>query len=199
MACQGPPTLTAFGTFTTNSVSTFLTSSIQTLPPVVTTSLSVSCLNLGLVNVTCTTSTIPVTIPGGLSTVQVAVPMTVPVVVAMPTQTFYAPCGNGGTTASVSYIMSQSTPPPQVYVSQSSYTMADGEVTVQLETITSSVSPTVVYVPTFVPANSQSGGNHLTTIAPILGGVIGGFVTLVSIVGLIWFCLYVTRSSLSHY
>ena len=188
MACLGQPTLTAFGTFTTNSISTFLTSSVETLPPVVTTSLSVSCLTLGVVNVTCTTSTIPVTIPGGLSTVQVAVPMTVPVVVTMPTQTFYAPCGNGGTTASMSYIMSQSTPPPEVYVSSTSYTMPDGRVTVQLETITSSVSPTVVYVPTFVPAGQQ-GGNRLTTVAPIVGGVIGGFFALVGIVGLFWFCL----------
>jgi hypothetical protein len=127
------------------------------------------------------------------------VPITiyVQVVVTEPVLTLFASCTDSGTGPTTSYIPTQTTPPPTVYTTSSSSTMADGSVTVQLETITSSLSPTVVYVPTIMPTTQGSGGgNRLSTIAPIVGGVIGGFFGLISIVGLIWFFLYVSTSSL---
>jgi len=89
--------------------------------------------------------------------------------------------------------MSQSTPPPFIFYSQSSLTMPDGSVVVESITITSSLSPTIVYIPTTRPTNQQdpANGDHISTIAPIVGGVIGGFFGLLIIVAVIWFLLYV--------
>ena len=62
--CLGTPTLTEFATITSNSISTSFSQSVQEIPPIISTSLSVSCL-VNLLNISvCSTATFVTTIPG---------------------------------------------------------------------------------------------------------------------------------------
>lgn len=74
-------------------------------------------------------------------------------------------------------------------VEASSATLADGSVVETYVTLISTLPPTAVYVPTSLAnASLQSGSSQGsgTNIAPIVGGVLGGFLGLIVIVGSLW-------------
>ncbi|KAH7929637.1 hypothetical protein BV22DRAFT_1191859 [Leucogyrophana mollusca] len=153
------------------------------------------------------------TVGGGQSTVQVPVVVTVPVTETQATKTLYgSECANtqssqdtGAATPSSSpstdpssssppsiatSILSQSTPPPSTFTQAASTTLSDGEVVQTVVYFTSTYAPTDVYIPSTVPnpslqANQNSGSG--TNVAPIVGGVVGGFVGFVALVGALWF------------
>ncbi|EIN07071.1 hypothetical protein PUNSTDRAFT_144632 [Punctularia strigosozonata HHB-11173 SS5] len=98
--CTPTPTATQFTTVTTDSVSTSFSSSLTTLADSVSTIVSTTCLDASQGgNGTCATeSTVTSlsTIAGGVSTVQVPIPITVPVTNVQPTATLFAPCSSNG-------------------------------------------------------------------------------------------------------
>ncbi|KAI0350626.1 hypothetical protein OH77DRAFT_1060487 [Trametes cingulata] len=151
---------------------------------------------------------------GEVDTVPVQVVLTIPVILSQPTQTLFAPCttdgsGDGDTTQPPSppvspppqsqpttfpsgpVIVSLSTPPPTVIVSEIASTRADGSVFITYMTSTSTLPPTPVFLPTSLTGdNNNSNHNHDISnddVGPIVGGVLGGFFGLIGLVALIWF------------
>ncbi|KAI8978349.1 hypothetical protein BD414DRAFT_152250 [Trametes punicea] len=153
------------------------------------------------------------TLGGEMDTVQVPIVLTIPITASQPTATLFAPCPTNSTVtdgsshslasspSSSSYAqatypsgpvyVSISTPPPSVIVSEVSSTLPDGSVFVSYMTFTSTLPPTPVFIPT-----SLAGGNNETyyhhsapedDVAPIVGGVLGGFFGLIGTVALLWF------------
>lgn len=212
--CTPIPTATQYTTVVSNSESTSFSNSITTLPASVTTITSESCLSTATVSnsTTCVSSTVVEsvsTIAGGeTSTVQVPVVLTIPVTQTSATATLYstscANTGNGSSpppssapqttthlpeSSTTTSVLSTSTPLTTLTTSQAT-TLSDGSVSYTILTITSTGSPTAVYVPTTLPATSLSdgnGGSHRNVaLAPIIGGTIGGVVGLISIIGILW-------------
>ncbi|KAI0669547.1 hypothetical protein C8Q78DRAFT_1070664 [Trametes maxima] len=151
---------------------------------------------------------------GEVDTVQAPVLLTVPVTKSRPTATLFAsyepsappspppsppppppspPPTVNPTYPSGTVIISISTPPPSVFVSEVSSTGYDGSVFTTYLTFTSTLAPT----PVFLPAPSTTGDNNNTNdnhshsasndIGPIVGGVLGGFFGLIGVVALGWF------------
>lgn len=83
----------------------------------------------------------------------------------------------------------QSTLPPSTVVEASSTTLADGSVVQTAITVITTLPPTAVYVPTSLAEpslqNNVSQGSG-TNVAPIVGGVLGGFLGLIAVVGSLW-------------
>ncbi|KAF8559859.1 hypothetical protein OG21DRAFT_1503081 [Imleria badia] len=144
------------------------------------------------------------TVGGGGQAAQVPIVVTVPVTEAQPTQTLFAPCPSGETTSSPLQTSAQSstntpvttsvlveiTPPPSTVVAASSTTLANGSVVQTVVTMVTTLPPSSVYVattslasPTLQSDSSQGSG---TNVAPIVGGVLGGFLGLVAVVGSLW-------------
>ncbi|TFK54686.1 hypothetical protein OE88DRAFT_1731998 [Heliocybe sulcata] len=159
---------------------------------------------------------------GSESTVQVPAVLTITVTQTQATATLYSTsCSNGDTTqpptspptppptsptpppSDTSHSSSSSTSfttssvlttstPMSTYTTSAATTLADGAVVTTVLTLTSTGTPTAVYVPTSVPATPQSnqggsGGSHSNVaLAPIIGGTIGGVVGLLALVGIIW-------------
>lgn len=134
---------------------------------------------------------------------QVPIVVTVPVTEAQPTQTLFAPCTGGGGSSSAlqtsaqssidtlltTSVLVQSTPPPSTLVEAYSTTLADGSVVQTLVTVITTPSPTSVYVPTSIAnpsLQSDSSQESGTNVAPIVGGVLGGFLGLIAVVGSLW-------------
>ncbi|KZS89980.1 hypothetical protein SISNIDRAFT_488838 [Sistotremastrum niveocremeum HHB9708] len=97
------------------------------------------------------------------------------------------------TTSSPGLSASLSTPDPSTITSASSMTI-DGQVTVQFVTITSTPPASTFFVspsssPTLNMDNGPTGSSSSSNVAPIAGGVVGGFLGLFAIVGVIWFFL----------
>lgn len=86
-------------------------------------------------------------------------------------------------------VLVQSIPPPSTVVEASSTTLADGSVVQTVVTVVTTLPPTSVYLPTSLAnptlqSNASQGSG--TNVAPIVGGVLGGFLGLVAIVGTLW-------------
>ena len=76
-------------------------------------------------------------------------------------------------------------------VEASSTTLADGSVVQTVVTVVTTSPPTPVYVPTVTSVadpslQSDAPPGSGTDVAPIVGGVLGGFLGLVAIVGSLW-------------
>lgn len=128
--------------------------------------------------------------------------VSVPVAQTQPTQTLFAPCTNGGSSSAsqpsaqssintplTTSVLVQSTLPPSTVVEASSTTLADGSVVQTAITVITTLPPTAVYVPTSLAEpslqNNVSQGSG-TNVAPIVGGVLGGFLGLIAVVGSLW-------------
>ncbi|KAI0365049.1 hypothetical protein BV20DRAFT_779626 [Pilatotrama ljubarskyi] len=198
MACTPTPTLTEYELLTTSSVTTTTSDSLTTIPPDVTTTLSSSCvlssvnvLNHTTICLSSTTVEVVSTIDATSGSV-VSFVLTIPITESQPTKTLFSPCstdGDGGSSQPPSpppppppssqvtfpsgpVVVSISTPPPTVIVSEVSSTLADGSVFVTYMTYTSTLPPTPVFLPTSLTGD---------------GGVLGGFFGLIGLVALIWF------------
>jgi hypothetical protein len=142
---------------------------------------------------------------------QVPIVVTVPVTEAQPTQTLFAPCTSGEGSSSAlqtsaqsstdtpltTSVLVQSTPPPSTLVEVSSTTLADGSVVQTVVTVITTPSPTSVYVPTSIAnptLQSDSSQGSGTDVAPIVGGVLGGFLGLIAVVGSLWWLCRKRRS-----
>jgi hypothetical protein len=74
----------------------------------------------------------------------------------------------------------------------SSMTLSGGSVVVVTTVVTNTQDPTPVLIPQSTTGAGSPTGGKKTAIAPIIGGVAGGFVGLVLIIGLVYYCLYVS-------
>ncbi|KAF7322268.1 hypothetical protein HMN09_00004200 [Mycena chlorophos] len=194
---------TSTATATTTSVTTFestsisLSTSITTLPPTVTTITTAQCEFGNFTDFLCvsTTSTLTSTISGETSTVTVSLTETVPVTSSTVLTLFGPPICTTFASSSGNASLSLSTPPPTSFTTQSTTTLPNGQVSTITEVITSSLSPSIVYVnPTPGDSNDQTtqnntDGSNSPRIAPIVGGVVAGFFGLIGIVLIIWFIL----------
>ncbi|EMD39985.1 hypothetical protein CERSUDRAFT_92475 [Gelatoporia subvermispora B] len=99
-----------------------------------------------------------------------------------------APRDDPASTSVVSSTPEVVTPLPTYYVSSFSATLPNGSVIISSQTISTTMSPFTIYVPvTSTAASQQSSDNGLNGIlAPLLGGVLGGFFGLLLIVAIVW-------------
>lgn len=158
------------------------------------------------------------TIGGGAVTTQVPIIVTVPVTQTQPTNTLFATCSDGSTpsqTTSHGSTTSQTsssstpspvttsvlvvtTPAPSIITQSSSTTLSNGDVVATVVTTTSTLPASSVYVPSVISSptvtSTQSGSGSGTDIAPIVGGVLGGFVGLIAIVSVLWYLCRRRRS-----
>jgi hypothetical protein len=132
------------------------------------------------------------TFTGSVSTVTLPLIITSVITLVNQTSTLYASCSslsNLIVTAAISTISQSTMTPPQ----SSSTPATDTRTTVhtpEISGIVSSINSTPTVIPTFT---SQS---QTSDIAPILGGTLGGFFSLIGVVAITWFirCIYATRS-----
>ncbi|KAG1723701.1 hypothetical protein EDB19DRAFT_1915971 [Suillus lakei] len=129
--------------------------------------------------------------PGGDSTTQVPVIVTVPVTQTQPTKTLFATCSDGSTP-------SQTTSPSTTSQTSSSSTPSSVTTSVLVVSIPSPSIITQSSSTTLSNGDVIATGDHnnvhtagiiclRTNVAPIVGGVVGGFVGLVVIVGALWY------------
>ncbi|EGN95760.1 hypothetical protein SERLA73DRAFT_186975 [Serpula lacrymans var. lacrymans S7.3] len=156
------------------------------------------------------------TIQGGGSTAQVPVVFTVPVVQTEATKTLFTtdcsngdPSGSSGTTTTSSTspsptsstetsqyastsVFVPTTPPPATFTSQAPTTLSDGSVVLTYVTLTSYLLPSSVYAgpsPSTTQGSQNTGAASANNVAPIVGGIVGGFFGLIAIVSAVWFIL----------
>ncbi|KAJ6531571.1 hypothetical protein DFH09DRAFT_1370400 [Mycena vulgaris] len=133
-----------------------------------------------------TATTLTSTIPGVVTTIQVPVVETVGVASSQTITLFGSVCTVIPTTSanasvSLSFSASISTPDPIVITAHSSTTLANGQISVVLETITSTQPPSVVL--------NNTDGSSPSNVGPIVGGVVGGFFILIGIALIVWFIM----------
>ncbi|KAJ7143072.1 hypothetical protein C8R43DRAFT_1130871 [Mycena crocata] len=202
--CISSATATTTSFITTESLLTTFTESVSTETPTVTTITTEECAlgSLSAVGCLSTATTITSTIPGITTTIQVPVTTSVSVT-SSETLTLFgssctvissAPPGGGVSGGNVSQPVSTITPDPLTFTSTSQTTLSNGQVSVIVQTLTSTQQPSVVYVATDVPGPGQEAQNNTDSsssshIGPIVGGVVGGFFLLLGVALAIWFVL----------
>ncbi|KAG1858064.1 hypothetical protein DFJ58DRAFT_744972 [Suillus subalutaceus] len=223
MSCTPSATATEYATITTFTTSTSLSQSVLNNQDTVTTIVQQSCIATGTLsgsNSTGCLSSAAVTqvntIGGGAATTQVPIIVTVPVTQTQPTNTLFASCSDGSTpsqtTSSTTSQTSSSsstppvttsvlvvtTPAPSIITQSSSTTLSNGDVVATVVTTTSTLPASSVYVPSVISSptatSTKSASGSGTDVAPIVGGVIGGFVGLVVIVSALWYLCRRRRS-----
>ncbi|KAG1762662.1 hypothetical protein EDD22DRAFT_969880 [Suillus occidentalis] len=221
MSCTPSATATEYTTITTFTTSTSLSQSVGN-NQAVTTTVQQTCIATGTLSGSNSTGCISSTAVTqvntieGLVTTQVPVILTVPVTQTHPTNTLFASCSDGSTpsqttpspttsrTSSSSFspvttsVLVETTPAPSIITQSSSTTLSNGDVIATVITTTSTLPASSVYVPSVISSPSvtstQSGGGSGTDVAPIVGGVVGGFVGLVVIVSVLWYLCRRRRS-----
>ncbi|KAF8844553.1 hypothetical protein BDN67DRAFT_962930 [Paxillus ammoniavirescens] len=214
MSCTPTPTATQYATITTFTTST---SYSQSAAPQLTTVVQQSCVASGTISgssMGCISSaqvTEVNTVGGGGQGAQVPIVVTVPIIETEPTATLFATdCNNGGTQPTptspaqsssaatlTTSVLVESTPPPSTMIETSATTLGDGSVMQTVVTIVSTLPVTSIYAPSTVPnptlqSNASQGSG--TNVAPIVGGVLGGFFGLIAIVGSLWWLCRRRRS-----
>ncbi|KAF7986601.1 hypothetical protein HWV62_26382 [Athelia sp. TMB] len=208
MACSPTPTATLFGVTTEFSETTTFSYSTSALPSTVTTIVVDNCV--AAANVTACNSTGVAervsTIPGEQVTYRVPYVATVTQTNKVATETLFASCSSSEphSTSSPASVDAPPSPVPHASAPASSTTVpahlaentADGTVAITTVYKTSTPTPSVVFVTappgssTTVALQSNSGFNDTrSSIGPIIGGVIAGFLALVAIVGVAWFII----------
>ncbi|KAG2146224.1 hypothetical protein DEU56DRAFT_909904 [Suillus clintonianus] len=220
MSCTPSATATEYTTITTFTTSTSLSQSVVNNQATVTTIVQQTCIATGTVSGSgCSSAAVTQvnTIGGGSITTQVPVIVTVPVTVTQPTNTLFATCSNGSTQSQPTSLSSTSqttsssptpssettsvlvvtTPSPSIITQSSSTTLSNGDVVATVITTTSTLPPSSVYVPSVISnptATSSNQSSSGTNVAPIIGGVVGGFVGLIVIVSALWYLCRRRRS-----
>ncbi|KAJ7080390.1 hypothetical protein B0H15DRAFT_856980 [Mycena belliarum] len=193
-SCFTTPTATTTSFGISDSVTTSFTESLSTELPTTTTITKEECGLISLPGCSPTPTTITSTVAGSTRTITIPVVSTIHITTTSRTLTFFAsvctvfPSAN----TSVSLSASLSTPPPVVVTSSSATTLANGQVSVVLGTITSTQPASVVFVPTNAPGSvqkSNDGSSASSNVGPIVGGVLGGFFLLLGIVLIVWFIM----------
>ncbi|KAG2150739.1 uncharacterized protein EDB93DRAFT_1141923 [Suillus bovinus] len=224
MSCTPSATATEYTTITTFTTSTSFSQSVVSNQAAVTTVVQPTCIATGTLSgsnstgcVSSTTLTQVNTIGGGIVTTQVPVIVTVPVTQTQPTNTLFASCSDGSTpsqttshattsqTSSSSTpspvttsVLVETTPAPTIITQSSSTTLTNGDVVATLITTTSTLPASSVYVPSVIAnptvTSTENASGSGTDVAPIVGGVLGGFVGLIAIVGALWYLCRRRRS-----
>ncbi|KIL00073.1 hypothetical protein PAXRUDRAFT_360206 [Paxillus rubicundulus Ve08.2h10] len=215
MSCTPTPTATQYATITTFTTST---SYSQSAAPQLTTVVQQACVASGTISgssMGCISSAQIAevnTVGGSGQGAQIPIVVTVPIIETTPTATLFATdCTNGETQPTPSTPLAQSfsvatlttsvlvesTPPPSTMVETSATTLGDGSVVQTVVTVVSTLPVTSIYAPTTVPnpslqSNASQGSG--TNVAPIVGGVLGGFFGLIAIVGSLWWLCRRRRS-----
>lgn len=196
VSCTSSPTLTQTSQVVTQSLRITSTDSVTTTPPSTTTVVATSCLPITSGS-SCVSTTVTSTIPAVTATVQVPFTLTVSITNDVLNTLFGSSCTTiatgpitttqPSTTTTSTTSTSSSTPTPIVFTSESTSTQANGSVVVQ--TMTTTATQSAVSLPTVQHSNNNNDPATSIQIAPIIGGVVGGFFGLVGIVLLIWFIL----------
>ena len=87
-----------------------------------------------------------------------------------------------------------------IVTSQSS-TQADGSVVLVLTTMTSAYPPLTVILPVSTGASGDQNTQHSSgsgVVAPVVGGILGGFFGLIGLVVIIW-CLWYVQTQTRRY
>ncbi|KAK0496816.1 hypothetical protein EDD18DRAFT_178077 [Armillaria luteobubalina] len=106
------------------------------------------------------------------------------------TTTSTTPATTSTASTSTSTFVTVSTPPPTIITSETSMTLAGGEVTVSVVTRTSTLPVTTVTSAAAVSTSSgAASGGSSSNIGAIVGGVVGGVCGLSLLVLIIWFVL----------
>ncbi|KAG0701758.1 hypothetical protein DFH29DRAFT_543634 [Suillus ampliporus] len=223
MSCTPSATATEYATITTYTTSTSFSQSVASDQATVTTVVQQTCIATGTLsgsnNTGCVSSAAVTqvnTIGGGGSTTQVPVVVTVSVTETQPTKTLYATCSDGSTQSQsqttpsttsettssstpspvTTSVLVVSTPSPTIITQEFSTTLSNGVVVPTVITTTSTPPPSSVYSPSVISSptvtGTQSGSG--TDVAPIVGGVVGGFVGLIAIVSALWYLCRKRRS-----
>lgn len=125
---------------------------------------------------------------------------------SFPTETLFGTCpdttspttttSSTSTHSTTAFTSKLTTAPPVVVTSHSSKTLDNGSVVLTTVVITSSVSPSYVYVSTAVPDQQVQGSNNNShggsKLGPIIGGAVGGVVLLIGLAAMVWFFVYVS-------
>ncbi|KAH7889493.1 hypothetical protein F5I97DRAFT_538848 [Phlebopus sp. FC_14] len=216
MSCTTTPTATEYATISTYTPSTSYSQSTANDQSLVTTVVSQSCVASGSDSGCISSAAVTQvnTLAGGNQAVQVPVVITVPIAQTTPTNTLFATdCSSTGGSQSedqpssatptptdaflTTSFLVQSTPPPSTLVEASSATLADGSVVQTVVTFVSTLPATSVYEPSMVPnptLQADGSGGSGTNVAPIVGGVLGGFLGIIAIVGSLWWLCRKRRS-----
>lgn len=224
MSCTPSATGTEYTTITTFTTSTSLSQSVANNQGAVTTVVQQTCIATGTLSgsnstgcISSTAVTQVNTIAGGAVTTQVPIIVTVPVTQTQPTNTLFASCSDGSTpsqttshsTASqtsfsstpspvTTSVLVETTPAPSIITQSSSTTLSNGDVVATVFTTTSTLPASSVYVPSVIVnptvTSTASASGSGTDVAPIVGGVLGGFVGLIAIVGALWYLCRRRRS-----
>ncbi|KIK37932.1 hypothetical protein CY34DRAFT_25830 [Suillus luteus UH-Slu-Lm8-n1] len=223
MSCTPSATATEYTTITTFTTSTSLSQSVGN-NQAVTTTVQETCIATGTLSGSNSTGCISSTAVTqvntieGLVTTQVPVIVTVPVTQTQPTNTLFASCSDGSTPSQTTSpsttthtsssspspvttsVLVETTPAPSIITQSSSTTLSNGDVIATVITTTSTLPASSVYVPSVISSpsvtstQSGGGGGSGTDVAPIVGGVVGGFVGLVVIVSVLWYLCRRRRS-----
>ncbi|PBK78796.1 hypothetical protein ARMSODRAFT_1078278 [Armillaria solidipes] len=106
------------------------------------------------------------------------------------TTTSTTPITTSTTSTSTSTFVTVSTPPPTVITSETSMTLAGGEVTVSVVTLTSTLPVTTVTSAAAVSTSTGAASSGSSSnIGAIVGGVVGGVCGLALLALIIWFVL----------
>ncbi|KAF7337895.1 hypothetical protein MVEN_02012600 [Mycena venus] len=205
-ACITSATATTTSLHTTDVVSTSFSTSVST-EPATTTTITTEVCPLSISDLPCipTPSVFTSTITGNLTTVSLPFTTTVSTVSTEILTLFTTSCtvitsaGPSSSSSSSfhtppvsgSFSPSVSTPPPITFTSQVPTTLQNGDVSAVVQTFTSQPPLSTVYVPgpSGQVAQTNDDGSSPTKIAPILGGVVGGFFGLLGIALIIWFIM----------
>ncbi|KAG2065805.1 hypothetical protein BDR04DRAFT_1172443 [Suillus decipiens] len=216
MSCTPSATATEYTTITTSTTSTSFSQSVVSNQGAVTTIVQQTCIATGTLsgsNSTGCLSSAAVTqvntIGGGAVTTQVPIIVTVPVTQTEPRNTLFASCSGASTPSQTSTsttsqssssstftpvttsVLIETTPAPSVITQSSSTTLSNGDVIATVVTTTSTLPASSIYVPSVIssptPTSTQSGSGSGTDVAPIVGGVLGGFFGLIALVSALWY------------
>ncbi|KAF7363965.1 hypothetical protein MSAN_01054900 [Mycena sanguinolenta] len=209
-ACITSATATSTTVFTTDVVTTSFSTSVSTGPPTTTTITSDDCVLASISDLPClsTPTVFTSTIAGNVTTVSVPITTTVVSTETQIVTLFGSSCPIDTTVASSSSIVSSSssssspsqitrgsslsaslsTPPPVTFESSVPVTLGNGQVSVVEQTFTSQPPASTVYVPLSTSGLvAQTNDDHSSQIGPIVGGVLGGFFGLISLVLILWY------------
>ncbi|KAJ7286425.1 hypothetical protein C8J57DRAFT_663672 [Mycena rebaudengoi] len=194
-SCSSTATETKTTVKTEESLLTTSSDSLKTGAPTTTTITTSACGPISLSDVGCvpTPTTITSTIPGVVETIQVPVILT-ETKTTTETITLFGPpqCPVSIPPPTHSVPVSIFTPPPFISTSQGITTLSDGSVSTIIQTTTVTPSGSTIPLPDptrDTQANTDGSPSSTVKIAPIVGGVLGGFFILLGLGLIIWFIM----------
>ncbi|KAK0463545.1 uncharacterized protein EV420DRAFT_1476265 [Desarmillaria tabescens] len=202
--CSSSPTDTQSSVISTQVVSTSVGSVVTSVPTLTSSAVTTVCAEFNSsAPIVGETTLFPVTAGSAVSTVYSTLygtacspldttttgPDTTTTTPPTTTTTSTTPTTTSTTSTSTSTYVTVSTPPPTVFTSETSMTLAGGEVTVSIVTLTSALAATTVTSAAAVSSSTAAPAPSSTNIGAIVGGVVGGVCGLALLALIIWFIL----------